>query len=481
MGQQACKWRNADAVSAAKFMRVILGPPQVASGDPGGLVAWDRFGDRTLLGGAIVFRRVVVADMSSGYIWLMLPAHLDTAAINRLLAIGDPRINYNAAGGHIITSADTLGMAISLMRAAVYALEGDAVPAGRNETNNVNDATSEYADLVLRWSTSAHKSSIEHYRAYDDGHDSNLPGPLAARDSRDAKFYTGLDRADYPYVANNDRSSVSIPTSRYNMALRPERDSAHRVINGRGALAPLERMTQFDGRVSNDPLAVALTDDYSEQVYAALDAAESGGDAVPRNQRENRRLYEANYAQSGAEVQAQMLNAGYVGPVVSVSGDPSRFTQSAWPGNAVLSESARGTASYTPARIGRDPPVRSTGDAPRRSAGVSRGPVHNVVAGNVIPRNDVEHFASNSVRFQPSSAFIYYNVGSDTMDIDRTYGTVSQDQRFPALEDVMYGYHSLPPLPPNAGAVAVSGNFKPAPATERFASDPFLTSRAATS
>lgn len=70
-------------------------------------------------------------------------------------------------------------------------------------------------------------------------------------------------------------------------------------------------------------------------------------------------------------------------------------------------------------------------------------------------------FASNAVRFQPGSAEIYYNIGSDTMEITRTYGTVANGQRFPSFMDVMYGYHSLPPLPDSEKTVNVSGNFKP--------------------
>jgi hypothetical protein len=86
-----------------------------------------------------------------------------------------------------------------------------------------------------------------------------------------------------------------------------------------------------------------------------------------------------------------------------------------------------------------------------------------------------ENFASNNVRFQPASAYIFYDIGSDTTDITRTYGTVSQRTRFPQFVDLLYGYHSLPPLPKNKSDPNLSTNFKPPPSEiERFSPQSYL-------
>lgn len=99
-----------------------------------------------------------------------------------------------------------------------------------------------------------------------------------------------------------------------------------------------------------------------------------------------------------------------------------------------------------------------------------------IIAIWILVEKSAENFASNGVRFQPASAYIFYDIGSDTTDITRTYGTVDQRTRFPQVVDLLYGYHSLPPLPEKTVDVSISKNFKPPPAIERFSPQSYAAS-----
>jgi hypothetical protein len=53
--------------------------------------------------------------------------------------------------------------------------------------------------------------------------------------------------------------------------------------------------------------------------------------------------------------------------------------------------------------------------------------------------------SSRDPRFLPYNALVHYQVGSDTVDIDRVYGTVAQKTRYPKYTDMIkYGITSIP-------------------------------------
>jgi hypothetical protein len=64
-------------------------------------------------------------------------------------------------------------------------------------------------------------------------------------------------------------------------------------------------------------------------------------------------------------------------------------------------------------------------------------------------------------RFNVGSDLISNDAGSETVDIVRSYGTVSQKMRYPSIQDLYRGYHSLPPLPPTEANAEVSPTFHP--------------------
>jgi hypothetical protein len=45
--------------------------------------------------------------------------------------------------------------------------------------------------------------------------------------------------------------------------------------------------------------------------------------------------------------------------------------------------------------------------------------------------------STSDPRFMPYTALVNYQVGSDTMDIDRVYGTVAQRRTYPKYTDLV--------------------------------------------
>lgn len=454
MGAQLSLWEYPEAKEYAAFLIKLFGQPDYGSRAKGGALIWKQsLAGRKLFGQNMAFCKVMIKDErvyqalpKPSYTYLYLFVTVPTAAVPDSKACQLHNIysgtSYDFQTGNLWVRVDNLERGIAVLRIVTDFLYG-SVTMGNLQAGN---------------------AVLNIFKNLYDASGKPKPATIASHYAKLLSNLNLLAKVAKQVGAPVPTPVVDTPSLEHGIPNLTDFQTIHNLENtdvyaSKDNVFGKERFENpYAGYTSNNPLTLAMEQTWDDKFYAvprpylggtnsAMQVAYASQD--PSHSIEHLKIHPACKGACAQRVVDQFekdkkreqmrarASGTYEGrPTYNVLAVPDAA------GVAGFDDAGREHLNVKPTGTFAGRPTYSMLAVPAAS-GVSKfteAMTSDPLSGNAGPRTDP--------RFLVGSANLYYNVGSDVMDITRLYGTVEQNQRFPMYTDLIkYGITSVPTEP----------------------------------
>lgn len=449
MGAQLSLWEYPEAKEYAGFLCKLFGGPDFGTRTRGGALIWTKsLASKSLFGQGMAFSKVTIKDErvyqslpKPCYTYLYLFVMVPPASVQDSLACQLHNIysgaTYDFQTGTLWVRVDNLERGIALLRVLTDFLYGTVTLTNLQADNAV----------------------LNIFKGLYDVSGKAKPATIATHYAKLTSNLALLRQVAKQIKAQAPMPVVSDPSLEHGIPNLTDFETLQKLENT-DVYKPEKFDNPYAGYTSNNPLTLAMEQGWDDKFYAVSRPYLGGNNKA-------KQVAYASQEPNAYSIEHLKIHPNCKGACAKRVVDqfdkdkkrehlrvrPSGSLDGRATYNMLSVPAAAGVSAFSDSgnmeRMHVKPNGRFDGRATYNmlsvpaAAGVSsftERMTPDPLSGNIGQRTDP--------RFLVGSANLYYNVGSDVMDITRLYGTVEQNQRFPMYTDaIKYGLTSVPTVP----------------------------------